>query len=102
MNENIPQITLLKLQACQLREKSQLLMESNNFNIKLIGDGEIENEEDYKKSIMTANRMRIDYDEFFKLDKEYEEIRVKLNSLDGNKNVLKKLKQLEPLDFNID
>jgi hypothetical protein len=48
------------------------------------------------------NRLRVDYEELLKMEKEYEAIRVKLNSLDGNKNVLKELEPMEPMDFNID
>jgi hypothetical protein len=102
MNENEPQIILLKLRAFELLEKSQLLAASVDFTTKLIGDGEIENDDDFKKSITHMNRLRVDYEELLKMEKEYESIRIKLNSLDGNKNILKELEPMEPMDFNLD
>lgn len=96
------EMTKLKERAIQLLEKSQLLMASVDFTVGLIGNDEIENDEDYKKSIISMNRLRIDYEELIRMEEEYEEIRVELNKLDGNKNILKKLDDMPPLDFSPD
>ena len=96
------EMTKLKERAIQLLEKSQLLMASVDFTVGLIGNDEIENDEDYKKSIIIINRLRIDYEELIRMEEEYEEIRVELNKLDGNKNILKKLDDMPPLDFSPD
>jgi len=97
-----PEITKLKEQAILLEAQSRLLMDSVNFTVGLIGSGEIENEEQLRENITYMGRLKTDYEALIRMEEEYERIRIRLNELDGNKEVLKKLDSLPPLDFTLD